>query len=149
MTDKPSLTLKRQLKASPARIFKAWTDPAKLVHWFGPHDTAEGSVEAETDLRVGGAFRIRFKTADGQQQEANGSYQALVPDQSLAMNWTWLVDPEAPSLVTVTFHGEQGGTMLTLTQEGLADEASRASQQVIWTGAIERLERFVTRGGKK
>ncbi|MCX5516827.1 SRPBCC domain-containing protein [Kaistia defluvii] len=147
MTDKPSLTLKRQLKASPARIFKAWTDPAKLVHWWGPHDTEEGSVEAETDLRVGGAFRIRLKTSDGRSHEASGTYQEIAPNEGLVM--TWLASADAPGLVTVTFRGEAGGTMLTLTHDGLADEASRASHQAIWAGAIERLERFVTRGGKK
>ena len=27
----PSLTLKRRLKASPAEVYAAWTDPAKVV----------------------------------------------------------------------------------------------------------------------
>ena len=31
---RPSLTIKRNLKAPPAKIFAAWTDPAKLQKWF-------------------------------------------------------------------------------------------------------------------
>ncbi len=29
MLTKPSLTLKRRLKATPAQVFSAWTDPEK------------------------------------------------------------------------------------------------------------------------
>ena len=46
MLTKPSLTLKRRLKASPAQVFAAWTDPQKIVHWFGPTRTTAGSVRA-------------------------------------------------------------------------------------------------------
>ena len=32
----PSLTLKRRLKAPPEKVYAAWTDPEKIVRWFGP-----------------------------------------------------------------------------------------------------------------
>ena len=47
MLAKPSLTLKRRLKAAPGKVFQAWTDPEKIVHWFGPRATVAGSVRAE------------------------------------------------------------------------------------------------------
>ena len=58
----PSLTLKRRLGASAQKVFAAWTDPEKIVHWFGPAETASGSVQADMDVRVGGRYRIRFQT---------------------------------------------------------------------------------------
>ena len=48
------------------KVFAAWTNPEKIVHWFGPAETASGSVRAEMDVRVGGRYRIRFQTADGE-----------------------------------------------------------------------------------
>ena len=54
---KPSLTLKRQLKTSPEKVFEAWTRPEALKAWFGPGDATEVLV-AETDLKVGGRYRI-------------------------------------------------------------------------------------------
>jgi uncharacterized protein YndB with AHSA1/START domain len=33
---KPSLTLKRHLKAKPDKVFAAWTEPEKILRWFGP-----------------------------------------------------------------------------------------------------------------
>jgi len=58
MLTKPSLTLKRKLKASPAQVFSAWADPKKIVHWFGPNETQDGSVQAEMDVRPGGRYRL-------------------------------------------------------------------------------------------
>ena len=53
MLAKPSLTLKRRIKAPPAQVFNAWTDPEKIVRWFGPAETISGSVRAALDVRVG------------------------------------------------------------------------------------------------
>ena len=36
LATKPSLTLKRRLNAAPEKVFAAWTDPKKIVKWFGP-----------------------------------------------------------------------------------------------------------------
>lgn len=149
MTDLPSLTLKRQIKASPARIFKAWTDPAKLIHWFGPHETEDGSVVAEMDLRIGGSYRIGFRTSDGKAHDASGEFKEIVENEKLVFTWTWDSEPDQQTLMTITLRGEEGGTMLTLTHALLADEASRADHEKGWTGVIDRLERFVTRGAKK
>ena len=35
----PSLTLVRRLRASPQRVFEAWTRAEVLATWFGPHHT--------------------------------------------------------------------------------------------------------------
>src|SRR5262249_62301416 len=65
MPKKPSFTLRRRLRASPSQVFSAWTDPKKIVRWFGPRDTRQDSVVAEMDLRVGGRYRIGFSGNGG------------------------------------------------------------------------------------
>jgi len=52
----PSLTITRRLNASPAKVFAAWTDAEKIIRWFGPAHTIDGSVQAEMDVRVGGTL---------------------------------------------------------------------------------------------
>ena len=42
---KPSLTLQRRFAATPAQVYAAWTDPKKIVQWFGPAETKTESVE--------------------------------------------------------------------------------------------------------
>ena len=60
---KPSLTLKRRLNAPPQKVYAAWTDPQKILRWFGPD---KGQVnDAETDVRVGGRYAVTFTTEDG------------------------------------------------------------------------------------
>ena len=60
----PSLTIKRKLKAPAEKVFAAWTQPEALKAWFGPSDDYTVLV-AETDVRVGGRYRIVMQQAGG------------------------------------------------------------------------------------
>ena len=62
---KPSLTLKRRFNAAPARVFSAWTDPQKIVRWFGPEQVEV--VRAEAEPRTGGRYRIVARSPDGEE----------------------------------------------------------------------------------
>ena len=55
---KPSLTLVRRLKAPPAKVYAAWTDPALMARWWGPD--AGPVLSAEADVRPGGRFSVVF-----------------------------------------------------------------------------------------
>ena len=63
---KPSLILKRHIKAAPAKVYTAWTDPEKITRWFG--SDRGPTLHAETDLRAGGRFRIVFRMIDGEER---------------------------------------------------------------------------------
>src|SRR6478735_6459330 len=126
--EKPSLTLKRRINAPPAKIFAAWTDPEKLAQWFGPADTVAGSASAELDVKVGGRFRVRFRTENGEQHEVGGAYREVTPDQE--------------SLVTVALRPDGAATVLTLTHEQFFDQAARDGHERGWTGTLDRLERY-------
>jgi uncharacterized protein YndB with AHSA1/START domain len=143
MLTKPSLTLKRRLKASPAKVFAAWTDPEKIVHWFGPAQTVDGSIEADMDVRVGGRYRIRFATENGERHEVGGVYREVVPDSRLQFSWAWHSTPERESLVTVTVRGDGDGAILTLHHEQFFDEKARDGHEHGWTGTMDRLKRYL------
>jgi uncharacterized protein YndB with AHSA1/START domain len=145
MLTKPSLTLKRRLKASPAQVFSAWTDPQKIGRWFGPAEARQGSVVAELDLRVGGRYRIIFKTEDGEAHEVGGTYREVVPDRRLVFSWAWHTTPERQSLVTITL-AEDGetGTLLTLQHEQFFDQPARDGHERGWTGTLEKLDRYLS-----
>jgi uncharacterized protein YndB with AHSA1/START domain len=117
MLTKPSLTLKRRLKASPAQVFSAWADPEKIVRWFGPAETSSSSVRAEMDVRPGGRYRISFQTEDGEYHEVCGVYRQVVPDTRLVFTWAWHSTPEPESLVTIPVAKDGDGAMLTLHHE--------------------------------
>jgi uncharacterized protein YndB with AHSA1/START domain len=135
---KPSLTLKRRLAAPPARVYAAWTDPQKLARWWGPDG---GPVlDAQTAVRVGGRFRIRFQTLDGEEQEVGGVYREVIADEKLVFTWAWRSTPERESLVTVALKPEGNGTLLILTHEQFFDEPARDRHREGWSGALDRLE---------
>ena len=139
---RPSLTLKRRLKASPEKVFSAWTDPEKIVRWFGPHETVDGSVRAEMDARAGGRYRVDFKTVDGEKHQVGGAYQEVVPNERLVFSWAWHSTPERESLVTITLKPDGDGTILTLLHERFFDQKARDGHEHGWTGTLEKLERY-------
>ena len=144
MLTKPSLTLERRIKASPSRVFSAWTDPEKIVHWFGPAETAPGSVRAEMDVRAGGRYRISFKSKDGEYNEVGGEYREVGPDSRLVFSWAWHSTPERESLVTITISKDGDSSMLTLHHEQFFDEKARDGHERGWTGTLEKLERYLS-----
>jgi uncharacterized protein YndB with AHSA1/START domain len=142
MLTKPSLTLKRRLKATPAQVFRAWTDPEKVVHWFGPKETVAGSVRADVDVRPGGRYRMNFQTDDGERHQVDGVYREVVADTRLVFTWAWHSTPERESLVTVTLVPDGDGTLLTLHHEQFFDQRARDGHQRGWTGTLDKLERL-------
>jgi uncharacterized protein YndB with AHSA1/START domain len=137
---KPSLTLKRRLNAAPEKVYAAWTDPEKIVKWFGPDSGAV--TKAQTDLRPGGRYVVVFHTEDGEEHHVSGVYREVVPNEKLVFTWAWRSTPERESLVTITVRPDGAGTLLTLLHEQFFDEAARDRHEFGWTGCLNKLERL-------
>jgi uncharacterized protein YndB with AHSA1/START domain len=139
---KPSLTIKRRINAAPAKIYAAWTDPEKIAGWFGPSRVKEGSVQAETDLRVGGRYRISFNATDGEYFQVGGIYREIVSNERLVFSWAWHSTPERESQLTVSLKPDGAGTLLTLHHEQFFDQAARDGHEKGWTELLGKLEQF-------
>jgi uncharacterized protein YndB with AHSA1/START domain len=135
---KPSLTIKRRLKAPPAKVFAAWSDPEKVKRWMGPGEGKALSVEC--DLRAGGRYRWVMQSPDGEIHDVSGVYREVVADEKLVFTWAWKTTPERESLVTVLLKPDGEGTLLTLTHEQFFDEAARGRHQYGWNSALDKLE---------
>jgi len=139
-----SLTLVRRIAARPSIVFDALTTPAGIACWWGPDD---GPVLlAETDIRVGGQFRVRFRMLDGSEHQTNGQYIEVDKPSRLVMSWRWTLggDPAEAgeeSRVEIDLRPIDTGTELTFTHSRLQTEASRASHERGWNGALDKLER--------
>ena len=135
---KPSLTLRRRIRAAPARVYAAWTDPTQLTRWFSP--AGNPVLLAETDVRVGGRFRIRFESAPGEVNDVSGVYREVVADRKLVFTWAWHSTPERESLVTIDVKPDDDGCVLTLTHEQFFDEKARDDHKGGWTALLDRLD---------
>jgi uncharacterized protein YndB with AHSA1/START domain len=139
---KPSLTLKRRLNTAPEKVYAAWTDPEKIVKWFGPEQIE--TLSAQADARVGGRFRIVMRSSDGEEHDVGGVYREVVPNKKLVFTWAWRSTPERESLVTVLIKPDGAGSLLTLVHEQFFDEAARDRHEHGWTGCLNKLERYLS-----
>jgi uncharacterized protein YndB with AHSA1/START domain len=138
---KPSLTIKRRIAAPPAKVYEAWTDPQKIMQWFGP--AGAEMISAEADARVGGRYHIVFRTPDGEEHDVSGTYSDAVPNEKLAFSWMWRTLPERASRVTITLKADGDGTLLTLFHEQFFDEGARDRHHNGWSGTMEKLARYL------
>ena len=136
-----SLTLVRRIKARPSIVFDALTTPEGIACWWGPD--AGPVLLAESDPRVGGSFRVRFRMLDGSEHECSGKYLEVVKPERLSMSWCWTGGVEDPgeSLVEIGLRAVTEGTELIFTHSRLHDEETRRSHEEGWTGALNKLER--------
>lgn len=140
-----SFTLVRRIAARPSIVFEAMTTAAGVAAWWGPEDLPV--VHAEMDARVGGAYRVRFRTLDGREHEACGEFLELVPPRRIVMTWWYAVGGEPDeegrtSRIEITLTPSAGGTELTFTHSGLWSDESAKSHTWGWTGAFDKLVRY-------
>lgn len=136
-----SLTLVRRIAARPSIVFDALTTADGIMCWWGPD--AGPVLVAETDPRVGGRYRVRFRMLDGTEHESAGEYLEVDRPRSLVVSWRWLKGGGDPGESRLEFRLRPipEGTELTLTHARLAtDDAARGHQQG-WAGALDKLER--------
>jgi uncharacterized protein YndB with AHSA1/START domain len=137
---KPSLSIKRRLKAPPAKVFAAWIDPEKVKRWMGPGESK--ALSAESDPRTGGRFRWVMESPEGEIHDVSGVYREVIPNEKLVFTWAWKSTPERESLVTVLLKPDGDGTLLTLTHEQFFDEDARDRHQNGWNSALDKMERL-------
>ena len=143
LANRPSLTLKRRIDATPEKVYAAWTDPEKIARWFAPAQVKVGSVKADIDLRVGGRYRISFESGDGEYSQVDGVYREVTPNARIAFSWAWHSTPERESQVTVSLQPDGGGTLLTLHHEQFFNEAARDGHARGWTELLDKLEKYL------
>jgi uncharacterized protein YndB with AHSA1/START domain len=147
-----SLTLVRRIAARPSIVFEALTTADGLAAWWGPDDLPV--TLAEIDARVGGAYRVRFHTFDGQEHEACGECLEVVRPVRVVMSWRWAVGGEPAefghvSRIEMDLKPIENGTELTFTHTNLANFLSQTSHGRGWTGALAKLERHLAKVVKR
>ncbi len=137
----PSVTIVRRIKAPPAKVWAAITQPKLMIQWWSPD--AGPTLSAEADVRPGGRFSVVFRLLNGDEHNPTGIYQEVVPGQKLVFTWDLPGTPEPESLVTFRLEPFDGGTVLTLTHEHLPDEEARKSHEDGWNGLLDKLPVFL------
>ena len=140
----PRLVIRRKLAAPRARVYAAWTQPEQMRQWAGPGDITVPEIESE--LRIGGSYRMTMQKPDGERLVVRGVYREVRAPERISYTWRWEEDSpadEVETLVTVEFHDLGDETELVLTHEEFASQESRNNHEGGWNASLDQLASFL------
>jgi uncharacterized protein YndB with AHSA1/START domain len=149
--------IRREFDAPLDRMWRAWSDPERMSHWWGPKGSKTEVVKL--DFRPGGICHYRMDF-EGQTMWGKLRYREIEPKQRLVFivsfsdeNEGITVHPMNPGwprqiLSTITFSEKDGKTTVTVRwvpyeatdPEREVFEVGRDAMQAGWTGTLDRLE---------
>lgn len=144
MSDLPIFVLEREFAAPRDLVWRTWTEPDLLSHWYGP---GVDTVIHELSVEPGGVWLNEMKMGErsGYQKSV---YTEVIPPQRLVMlmsttdqNWELAANPMMPDwpatlLTVVTFEEIDGVTKMRL--EWSPHNAS-AAEIACFANAVENL----------
>jgi uncharacterized protein YndB with AHSA1/START domain len=115
-----SFTISRLLKASPERVFAAWTTPEGKQAWFVAPNAEWKEVERRFDFRVGGTEILAGRWASGLVTRFDCTYRDIVPKQRVVYVYDMWLDERkiSVSLATIDIRAEGDGTRMVVTEQG-------------------------------
>ena len=131
----------------PARlVFEAFTNTELFKRWWVPKSLGLTLLSCETDVRVGGTYRLVFRHPAAPEPMAfHGRYIEVTPPSRLV--WTNDEGDEGGSVTTVTFEEKGGKTLLVVhdlypSKEAL-DEAIASGATGAWPEQLDELDQLV------
>jgi uncharacterized protein YndB with AHSA1/START domain len=137
------LTFERTFDAPRDKVWKAFTDPEIVPHWWGKHGTT--TIVEEMDVRPGGKWRYVSRAADREEVVFYGEYLEVDPPQGL--KWTFMFDVEGVGPMggpeTYIFEEVDGKTKVTSTGHmGSVEVLEGALSTGMVPGALETWDRL-------
>ena len=114
-----TVRLHRVFKTEPAKVYKAFLDPAAMCKWLPPNGFT-GEVH-HIDARVGGTYKMSFTNfGAGKSHSFGGVYLELVPNEKI-VHTDKFDDPNMAGEMrtTITFKKVMVGTEVNITQAGI------------------------------
>ncbi|PVB61661.1 SRPBCC domain-containing protein [Labrenzia sp. 011] len=131
-------------RASPQRVFRAFTEPDEIRSWFVPGDG--GLVAVEIDLQVGGRWCFVIERSEEKQVQLEGEYLTIDAPNRLEFSWRHVQEftdgrREATdsSRVVITFTQAGKATEVKLRHEAIRTEDGRRGVGGGWDGCLARL----------
>jgi uncharacterized protein YndB with AHSA1/START domain len=116
-----TFTIERIYTAPQALVFSAFEDTDAKRRWFVQGDDEKWQVESfETDFRVGGTERSRFRYAGGPLISNDTIYLDIAANERIIIAYTMAAEGNifSSSMSTIRFEPHGKGTKLTYTEQG-------------------------------
>src|SRR5213075_882280 len=117
-----TIRLHRVLRATPAKIYRAFLDADAMAKWLPPNGFT-GKVH-QLDVRVGGTYKMSFTNfTTGKSHSFEGEYLELTPQKRI-LHTDRFDDPNLPGEMqtTITLPQVSIGTEMNIVQEGVPDQ---------------------------
>jgi uncharacterized protein YndB with AHSA1/START domain len=147
-----TFVIERSYPVAPARVFAAFSDPAKKRRWFREEDSSE-TLEFEMDFRVGGRERTQFRLKNGPFEGVictnDTTYQDIVPGSRIVLVYTMTVGEKriSASLATFDLLAAESSTNLIFTEQAAFFEGADGPEirRAGWEELLGRLAGELTR----
>lgn len=147
---KLDLVLERDVDVPLELVWKVWTTPDHIKHWFVPKPWSCKSVEI--DLRPGGKFNTTMMSPEGQEFPNEGCYVEIVPNQRLVFTDTLLPGfrpspkPFFTAVLELTPNGKGGTKYKAIAIHG--NEEARKSHEEMgfydgWGTVIDQMVAYI------
>lgn len=138
-----NVSLHRVLKASPEKVYRAFTEALAIASWLPPYGFL-CSVH-EFDVRVGGSFKMSFHNfTTGNGHSFGGEYLELRANEFLKYSDKF-DDPNLPGemITSVWLRKVIVGTEIKITQTGIPAVIPAEMCYLGWQESLEKLARLV------
>ncbi|WP_370949353.1 SRPBCC family protein [Amycolatopsis sp. cg5] len=103
----PFIDIVREFEATPAQVFRAWTDPELVPQWLGPESMTMDLIEYNaTD---GGSYHYIHRD-DAGEYVFRGVFHSVVPNERIVQTFQFDGWPAEVSLETLTLTDLGGRT---------------------------------------
>ena len=138
-----SVTLHKVIKASPEKVYRAFTESNALSSWLPPYGFL--CVVHHLEAQPGGTYKmsfINFSTGNG--HSFGGKYLELRPNEYLKYTDEF-DDPNLPGqmITSVWLNKVLTGTDLKITQEGIPAAIPTEMCYLGWQDSLEKLTKLV------
>jgi uncharacterized protein YndB with AHSA1/START domain len=112
--------LERAYDASPARVWKALTDPVAKAQWFGAASGQLETIEREMDVRPGGRERLKGRWGGRVVSTFDATYYDVIENERLVYCYEMHLDDRKISVSVATMQLKADGkrTRLMVTEQG-------------------------------
>ena len=134
-------TLVRNFDATPAEIWRAWTDPDEAAMWWHPRGVTTPRDSVVIDARVGGRYAYTMiNDANGDEYPTLGVYLEVVENERLVFTWgnPGEADDDA-LLITVTIEDLGELTRMTFDLRGIEGVSGDDNIYDGWEQALDIL----------
>jgi uncharacterized protein YndB with AHSA1/START domain len=138
-----SVKFHRVLKATPEKVYRAFTNANAMSFWLPPYGFL--CVVHEMDARVDGGFKMSFiNFSTGNAHSFGGKYKELKPNEFLKYTDKF-DDPNLPGEITtsVWLKKVSVGTELNILQEGIPSVIPAEMCYLGWQESLEKLAKLV------